>query len=160
LGLVAIHTRILHACWFYQPTTVTGKIICDSKSALYKSSKKSHRRICPGVAQADLFQALQSIHQERPGANLQYEWVKSHQDSKFSWHLLTFEEQLNKTCNTLANEAVGRALGEPTFPRGPSLLPFEHLINNIKITLNVSPQIRFLLGRFYTKALRAAIREV
>ncbi len=44
---------------------------------------------------------------------------------------------------------------------GPSLLLFEHsavLINNIKITLDVAPQIRFLLGRvdakkFYTKAI-------
>jgi hypothetical protein len=61
----------------------------------------------------------------------------------------------------LANKVVGRALGEPTFAMGPSLLPFEHsavLINNIKITLNVAPQIRFLLGRvdakkFYTKAI-------
>jgi hypothetical protein len=95
------------------------------------------------------------------GAKLHYEWVKSHQDSKFPWHLLTFEEQLNTTCNTLANEVVGRALGEPTFPMGPSLLPFEHsavLINNIKISLNIAPQIRFLLGRvdakkFYTKAI-------
>jgi hypothetical protein len=64
-------------------------------------------------------------------------------------------------CNMLANEAVGRALSEATFPMGPSLLPFEHstvLINNIKITSNVAPQIQFLLGRvdaknFYTKAI-------
>jgi hypothetical protein len=161
LGLVAIHTLVLHACQFYQPTTVTGKIICNNKLALYKSSKKGHRRICPGVAQADLFRALQSIHQEMLGANLHYELVKSHQDSKFHWHLLIFKEQLNTMCDTLANEEVGRALGEPTFPMGPSLLPFEHssvLINNIKITSNVAPQIRFLLGRvdakkFYTKAI-------
>jgi hypothetical protein len=45
---------------------------------------------------------------------------------------------------------------------GPSLLPFENsavLINNIKITSNVAPQIRFLLGRvdtkkYYTKAMK------
>ena len=44
---------------------------------------------------------------------------------------------------------------------GPSLLPFEHsavLIKNIKITLNIAPLIRFLLGRVdvkkvYTKAI-------
>jgi hypothetical protein len=95
LGLVAIHTLVLHACWYYQPTTITGKFICDSKSVLYKSSRRGYRRIRPGVAQADLFQALQSIHQEMPGANLSYEWVKSHQDSKLPWHLLTLKEQLN-----------------------------------------------------------------
>jgi hypothetical protein len=49
LGLVAIHTLVLHACQYYQPTTITGKFICDSKLALYKSSRKGHRRICPGV---------------------------------------------------------------------------------------------------------------
>jgi hypothetical protein len=80
LSLVAIHTLVLHACQFYQPTIVTGKIICDSKLALYKSSEKGPRRIRPGVAQADLFQALQSIHQETLGVNLHYKWVKSHQD--------------------------------------------------------------------------------
>jgi hypothetical protein len=95
------------------------------------------------------------------GANLHYEWVKSHQDSKHLWHLLTFKEQLNTTCDTLANEAVVRALGETTFPMEPSLLPFEHsavLFNYTKITSNIAPQIRFLLGRvdakkFYTKAI-------
>jgi hypothetical protein len=70
LGLVAIHTRVLHVCRFYQPSMVTGKIVCNSKLALYKSSKKGHRRIRPGVAQADLFRALRSIHHKMPGANL------------------------------------------------------------------------------------------
>jgi hypothetical protein len=58
LGLVAIHTLVLQACWFYQPITVIGKIICNSKLALYKSSEKGHRRIRPGVAQADLFLSI------------------------------------------------------------------------------------------------------
>ena len=139
---------------------VTGKIVCNSKLALYKSNKKGHRRICPGIAQADLFRALRSIHHKMPGVNLHYEWVKSHQYSKLPWHLLTFEEQLNTMCNTLANEVVIRALSKTTAPMGPSLLSFENsavLINNAKITSNVIPKIRFLLGRvdakkFYTKA--------
>ncbi len=40
LGLVVIHTLILHVCRFYQPTSACRKLICDSKSALYKSSQK------------------------------------------------------------------------------------------------------------------------
>ena len=95
-----------------------------------------------------------------PGANLNYKWVKSHQDSKLLWHLLSFEKQLNTMCNALANKAVIRALSKTTAPMGLSLLPFENsavLINNSKITRNVAPQIRFHLGRvdankFYTKA--------
>jgi hypothetical protein len=100
LGLVAIHTLVLNVCRFYQPYTVSRKFICDNESALYKSSRRGHRRICPGTAQADLFWTLQSIHHEMLGANSQYEWVKSHQNSCLPWHLLTLEEQLNTTCNT------------------------------------------------------------
>jgi hypothetical protein len=48
LGLVAIHTLFLHACWFYQPPTATGKIICDSKLALYKS--REGRKVTEGSA--------------------------------------------------------------------------------------------------------------
>jgi hypothetical protein len=62
LGLVAIHTLVLRAFWYYQCTTITGKFICNSKLAVYKCSRKGHRRIHPGVAQADLFRALKSIH--------------------------------------------------------------------------------------------------
>jgi hypothetical protein len=92
LGLVVIHTLIrLHVCRYYQPTSACGKIICDSKSALYKSSQKGQRRIWPDVPQVDLFRMLQSIHQVMPGANLTYEWVKSHQDSRIPWHLLSFK---------------------------------------------------------------------
>ena len=95
-----------------------------------------------------------------PGANLNYKWVKSHQDSKLPWHLLTFEEQLNKMCDALANKVVIQALSKSAAPMGLSLLPFENaavLINNPKITSNVTPQLRFHLGRvdakkFYTKA--------
>ncbi len=43
LGLVVIHTLILHVCRIYQPTSACRKIICNSKSALYKSSKKDKR---------------------------------------------------------------------------------------------------------------------
>ncbi len=50
LGLVAIHTLIFHACWFYQPTTVTGKIICNSKLAHTNQA----RRVTEGSALGQL----------------------------------------------------------------------------------------------------------
>ncbi len=40
LGLIALHTLILQVCQYYQLTSVKGKIICNSKSALKESSKK------------------------------------------------------------------------------------------------------------------------
>jgi ribonuclease HI len=161
LGLVAIHTLILHVCRFYQPTSACGKIICDSKSALYKSSQKGQHRIRQGVPQADLFRALRLIHQEMPGANLTYKWVKSHQDSRIPWHLLSLEEQLNTTCDELANNAVARALSAATTSAELSLLPFEKaavVVDNIMITSNIAPAVRSFLGKveakkFYTKAI-------
>ncbi len=84
LGLVALHTLILRVCQHYHLTLAQGKIICDSKSALNKSRKQPWR-IRPGAAQGDVFRALQTIHQEMPGTNLKYEWVKSHQDSQKPW---------------------------------------------------------------------------
>ncbi len=160
LGLVTLHTLVLHTCQYYQLTSAKGKIICDSKSALRESSKK-RRQIRPGVAQGDLFSALCAIHQEMPGTNLIYEWVKSHQDLQMPWCLLPLEVQLNTTCNMLANGAVTRALTLAPQHTGPMLLPFERVavvVNGVKITSQVAPAIQFALGkvdarRFYTKAV-------
>ncbi len=79
LGLVALHTIILQICKYYNLQSVRRKIICDSKLALNQSSKQ-YRRVSAGTPQADLFRALRLIHQEIPSAELQYKWVKSHQD--------------------------------------------------------------------------------
>ena len=160
LGLVALHTLVLQICRYYHLTKARGKIICDSKSALKESSQR-RQRIRPGVPQGDIFLALRSIHQEMPGSDLTYEWVKSHQDSRLPWRCLTLEEQLNTTCDTLANGAVTRALTLGSQPTAPTLLPFERaavVVEGVKITSQVAPAIRYALGkvearRFYTKAV-------
>ncbi len=77
------------------------------------------------------------------------------------WHCLTLEEQLNTTCDMLANGAVTCALTLSSQPTAPTLLPFEQaavVVDSIKITSQVAPAIRFALGRvearcFYTKAV-------
>jgi ribonuclease HI len=160
LGLVALHTIILQICKYYNLQLVRGKIICNSKLALNQSSKQ-YRRVSAGTPQADLFRALRSIHQEIPSAELQYEWVKSHQDECLPWRCLTLEEQLNTTCDTLANSAVTRLLTQPYQQEETFLLPFEQsavVIDGVKITSNIAPTVRFTLGkveaqRFYTKAI-------
>ncbi len=97
-----------------------------------------------------------------PGTSLKYEWVKNHQDSRKPWWCLTLKEQINTTCNTLANGAVTRTLALAPQHTGPMLLlPFEQVavaVDGIKITSQVAPAIRFSLGkvaaqRFYTKAI-------
>jgi hypothetical protein len=160
LGLVALHMIILHICKYYHVRTARGKIICNSKSALNQSSKQC-RRVSLGTPQADLFRALRLIHQEVPGADLIYEWVKSHHDTRLPWRCLTLEEQLNTTCNTLTNSEVTRCLTRQFQQDGPNLLPFERsavVIDGIKITSQIAPTVRFALGkvdaqRFYTKAI-------
>ena len=160
LGLVALHTLLLQMCRYYNLTKAKGKITCDSKSALMESGQR-RRRIRPGAPQGDIFLTLRSIHQEIPWADITYEWVKSHQDSRLPWRCLTLEEQLNTTCDALANGAVTRALTLGSRPTTPTLLPFERaavVLEGVKITSQVAPAIRHALGKvearlFYTRAV-------
>jgi hypothetical protein len=154
LGLIALHTLLHRIVAYYKICLASGKIVCDSKLALNKASQK-RRRVRTGMAQADLFCALRTIHQEMAGATLVYEWVKNHQDKRLPWHQLTLEVQLNKTCEDLAKNVVTRALAnadpirENTF-----LLPFERsaiIWDGAKITSQMAPVIRFHLGRVNAK---------
>jgi hypothetical protein len=150
LELVALHTLLHRIVTYYKIHLASGKIVCDSKSALNKS------------AQANLFCALRTIHQGMTGTTLVYECVKSHQDDRVPWQQLSLEAQLNKTCNDLANNAVTRALANADPTRAKTfLLPFEQsaiISDGAKITSRVAPVIQFHLGRveakkFYTHAI-------
>jgi hypothetical protein len=57
LGLVALHTLLHRIVACYKLCSASGKILCNSKSALNKSSRKV-RRIRTGMAQADPYFAL------------------------------------------------------------------------------------------------------
>ena len=78
-----------------------------------------------------------------------------------AWRCLSLEEQLNTTCDMLANGAVNRGLTHGPPPVEPMLLLFERaavVVNGVKITSQIAPEIRFALGkveakRFYTKAV-------
>ena len=105
---MAIHTLILVMCQYYNLDLVQEKICCDSRSALNKSSKKACH-VWPGAAQADLVCALRPIYSTLPTTLFTHEWVKAHMDRKIPWEFLTLEQQLNKTCNRLANCTITRA---------------------------------------------------
>jgi hypothetical protein len=72
LELVALHTLLHRIVAYYKLCLASGKIVCNSKLALNKSSRKG-RRIRTGTAQADLFCALRTIHQGMVGTMLVYE---------------------------------------------------------------------------------------
>ncbi len=125
---MALHTLLHRIVTYYKIHSASSKIVCDSKSALNKSSRRG-RRIHPGTAQADLFRALRAIHQGMVGTTLVYQWVKSHQDDRVLWQQLSLEAQLNKTCNDLANNAVTQALANSDPTRVTTfLLPFEQSV--------------------------------
>ncbi len=162
LGLVAIHTFIVAAATYYNLLQLTGTICCYSQSALNKSRRKA-RRVQASTKQADLFPSLRRIHSKMPTLVITYVWVKAHVNQTTAWSRLSLLQQLNTTCNQLANSAVTRALSragneKPTI----WLLPLESvaiIADGIKITSGISSNLRYQLGceearKFYTKAIR------
>jgi hypothetical protein len=108
-----------------------------------------------------LFHTLCTIRSKLPTTRLVHEWVKAHMDRTVPWDCLTLEQQLNKTCNKLANCAVTRARSRAGAEKQTTLLlPFEGaaiLVGGIKITSNIAPSVHHILSReearkFYTKA--------
>jgi hypothetical protein len=98
-----------------------------------------------------------------PTPVITYVWVKAHVDRTTAWSRLSLLQQLNTTCNRLANSAVTRALSragneKPTI----WLLPSESvaiIADGVKITSDVSSNVRYQLGceeahKFYTKSIR------
>jgi hypothetical protein len=150
---------MMHASKVYNLTTNKGKIICNSQSALFQA-KHRRRRAWPGTDQADVFRTLRPSHQRVLATDLGYEWVKSHQVNTKAWQALSLEEQLNVSCDSLANSAIERAMSTHGQPVKTRTLPFKKvtiMIQSTKITLNIAQAIRFTLGqeeaqRFYTKA--------
>ncbi len=107
-GLTAIHTLILASWWYNSLPKSHGQIVCNSKSALNRSSTTA-RRVRASSPQADIFQTLRLIRSKLPTTHLQYEWIKAHVDWTIPWAQMTFAQQLNTMCNKLANCAVIRA---------------------------------------------------
>jgi hypothetical protein len=92
-----------------------------------------------------------------------YMWVKAHVDQTTAWSHLSLLQQLNTTCNQLANSAVTRVLSRAGNEKVTIwLLPLESvaiIANGVKITSDVSSNVRYQLGheearQFYTKAIR------
>ncbi len=69
LGIVASHMLILHTAQYYHLLLVSGRIYCNSQSALQRGSVKQ-LRVQPGTQQVDLFCTLQYIQQLIPNATL------------------------------------------------------------------------------------------
>ena len=161
LGMVAIHALITAVGSYYSLTVYRGSVHCDNQGALGKA--RSHgRRVKSSTKQADLVRVLRAMKQG-VFLNLQYQYVKSHQDDFRQWRELPIDQRLNVMCDTLAKQAVGRGLAHTarSNPQRWTLLPFEQsalFVEGIKLTSDVSGPVRFALGRieaerFYTQAV-------
>jgi hypothetical protein len=69
LGIVAIYTLVPVISQYFKLDLIQGKICCDSRSALNKSSRRA-RCVRPGAAQADLFHTLCTISSKLPTTRL------------------------------------------------------------------------------------------
>ncbi len=138
-------------------TEILGTISCDNMAALNQASK-NRKRVGVGVKHSDLHHTICTLkHSAKTG--FRYIHVKAHQDKLKAWRELTLLEQLNVLCDGLANRAIKGYLERvsPTLP-ATTLLPLEKaavFIDNKKLTTDVGPNARFLLGaqearRFYT----------
>ena len=159
LGLLAGHVLIAAACKYFDIGSPRGELCCDCRGALHRS-KELKRRVPSGSPQADIRRSLRNCKMVRP-AQLGYRWVEGHQDKLKPWHLLTWRQQLNCICDSLAKGAVSRGMRSSRRRAVHQTLPFERaavVVDGVKQTRDVGDSLRFSMGKleaekFYTSEL-------
>ncbi len=157
LGLVALHTFIAAVAKFYRLDLACRKICCDNVLALGQSSK-SRKQVSSGIKHSDLHHTIRTI-QCTVKFCMTYSHVRTHQGRILPWSMLTLEQQLNVSCDELANGAVARYLSGGVHHLGPKFLLFEKaavVLDGVKLTTDVGAEVRYCLGKedaewFYTK---------
>lgn len=149
LGMVAVHALVTTTAEVYNLALSKGSVHCDNMGALNKA-KEHRKRVKSSLRQGDLIRALRSMKQGL-FLQLQYQYVKSHQDDVTTWDNLPLDQRLNVLCDTLAKQAMGRGLSMNAVGRRlePLSLPFEQAsitVGGNKLTSDVSEPVRYLLG--------------
>ena len=109
LGMVAIHALITTVGSYYSLRDYRGSIHCDNQGALGNKARSHGRQVKSSTKQADLVRVLRAMKQ---GVffNLQYKYVKSHQDDVRQWRELPIDQRLNTMCDTFSHaKYVGNA---------------------------------------------------
>ncbi len=94
---------------------------CDNKRALLLSSHHKGR-IRPSAKCADIRRSFKATKQMYQGG-FKYVHMYGHMDQNLLWSKLSLTQQLNCVCNTLAKQAVTRAIIEGYNDRHAKLLP-------------------------------------
>lgn len=162
VGLLAAHLLVKGIEEFYDLVDgPRGLMACDNLGGLNKS-KERRRKIRSGAKHADVLRALRRAHDGMRGS-LDYKHVYGHQDKKKTWKQMSLLERLNKTCDSLAKEAVSRGILEcaAAVPIQRQLLPLEGAAvfhEGSKISGECGAEIRYQIGkrqarRFYISQL-------
>ena len=152
LGLYSIHAFIKAIYEFYNLPSASVDVGCDNKAAL-DEAKGVKKRISASVSCADVFRGIRSIKKDTTPIKWTYTWVKAHMDDILEWGELSRMQQLNVMCDTLAKQAVAKAIKENPQQRRQfeeQLLPHEQIavyVDSIKQTTNIAEPIRYSCGK-------------
>jgi hypothetical protein len=152
LGLCALHLFARALSEFYKIQEWKATLCCNNKIALELYSY-TRQRIRPSIKCADIQQRLKATKHTFTG-KFNYLHVCGHMDKYFLWHQLSFIQQLNCICNTLAKQAVTSAMMEGFYKRPTQLLPKEDVTVVIwrnNITDSISHSIMFHASKEMTR---------
>jgi hypothetical protein len=144
LGLCALHLIARAITEHYNLSRWSATMCCNNKRALLLSSH--HRgRIRLSAKCADIPRSFKATKQTYQGG-FKYIHVYRHMDQHLPWLQLNLTQQLNCICDSLAKQAVTKAIIDSSQEGQAQLLPREDIVLidwGVKVTGNISGPIRF-----------------
>jgi hypothetical protein len=144
LGLCALHLLARAITEHYNLGRWLAMMCCDNKRALLLSSHHKGR-IHPSAKCADICRSFKATKQTYQGG-FKYIHVYGHMDQHLLWSQLNLTQQLNCVCNSLAKQAVTKAIIDGYQEGQAQLLPREDIALIVwgdKVTGNISGPIHF-----------------
>jgi hypothetical protein len=144
LGLCALHLLARAITEHYNLGRWSATMCCNNKRALLLSSHHNGR-IHPSAKCADICQSFKATKQTYQ-SGIKYIHVYRHMDQHLPWSQLTLTQQLNCVCDSLAKQAVSKAIINGYHKGQAQLLPREDkapVVWGDKVTGNISGPIRF-----------------
>ena len=108
---------------FYSVKTWHTTVNCGNQGAI-NMSEGNLRRITPGSNCTDIPWNLQNTR-NKMSATIKNQHVDGHMDKYLLWQQILLEHKMNVICNTLAKQAVSRAIRTGMRREGKQLLSSE-----------------------------------
>lgn len=148
LGLCAMHHLIAALTIFCTVEGWRTPIFCDCQGAFNMSARKL-RRIRPSSSCADILRNIRSSR-NKSETIIRYQHVKGHLDKYLGVDQLLLEQVMNIRCDSLANQAVTKAITTGMTGNPKQLLPSEDdavFVNNRKLTGDLGKDVRYEVGK-------------